>query len=151
MASWWLARAVLSVCVLLLAPPISAQNLAVPHHAAYVAQSLPPPPFLFGHRYRVSITMMNTGSETWTSAEGYRLGSQNPQDNTAWGLGRVELPHPVAPKQQVTFTFSIPAPPASAARDFQWGMVHEAVTWFGDATPSVAIEPKAPIAQTFNA
>jgi hypothetical protein len=35
--------------------------------------------------HRVSVTMMNTGSEIWTAAEGYRLGSQSPLDNMIWG------------------------------------------------------------------
>jgi hypothetical protein len=45
-----------------------------------------------GQRYPVSITFMNTGASTWTSAERYNLGSQSHQDNNIWQTsGRVPL------------------------------------------------------------
>ena len=108
-------------------------------------------PLLPGHTYRVSVTMLNTGSETWTSAEGYRLGSQNPRDNGTWGLSRVELPYPVAPNRQVTFSFWITAPATPAAYDFQWRMVHESFTWFGEVTPGVLVYAHQRAPQAFDA
>jgi hypothetical protein len=115
------------------------ENGAVLHQSVFVAQIAPASPLLAGHPYRVSVTMMNTGSETWTSAEGYRLGSQSPLDSTIWGPIRVELPYSVAPNQQVTFSFWITAPATPGTYVFQWRMVQESVAWFGDVTPGVPL------------
>ena len=37
--------------------------------------------------YITSVTFLNSGSVTWTDADNYHLGSQNPQDNLTWGAG----------------------------------------------------------------
>lgn len=87
------------------------------------------------------IIMKNTGSETWTAAAGYALGSQNPQDNTTWRKSRIPVPTSVASGQQVTFKFTgcyAPATPKTYA--FQWRMLKEGVEWFGPATPVVNVE-----------
>jgi len=49
--------------------------------------------------------MKNTGTTSWTAADSYRLGSQNPQDNWNWGINRVYLPagETIAPGQSKTF------------------------------------------------
>jgi hypothetical protein len=73
--------------------------------ATFVSQSVPrtrnP-----GQTAIVSITMRNTGTTTWTRAGGYRLGSQNPQDNDIWtGDTRIYLKpgESIAPGQSKTF------------------------------------------------
>lgn len=86
------------------------------------------------------IIMKNTGSETWTAAAGYALGSQNPQDNTTWRKSRIPVPTSIASGQQVTFKFTgcyAPATPKTYA--FQWRMLKEGVEWFGPATPVVNV------------
>jgi RHS repeat-associated protein len=88
--------------------------------------------------------MTNSGTSTWTSANNYGLGSQNPQDNTTWGLGRVALPSSVAPGAQVTFNFRVTAPSTSGTYNFQWRMVHDGVAWFGDYSPNVAVTDGSP-------
>ena len=96
-----------------------------------------------GNVYSVSVTMRNTGSTTWTAAQLYRLGSQNAQDNTIWGLGRVLLPHDVAPGADVTFNFNVTAPAVEPntifQANFQWRMVLDGVAWFGDYTTNVVV------------
>jgi len=96
-----------------------------------------------GQRYLVSITMRNTGQNAWTSGQGYRLGSWNPENNTTWGFSRVELPmNPdrtgritVRPGEQVTFQFNVTAPSVAGNYIFQWRMLREgAVGYFGDPT-----------------
>jgi hypothetical protein len=84
-----------------------------------------------GKSYAVSVTMQNTSGITWTAGQLFRLGSQDPQDNTIWGLGRVELPGPVAPGQQVTFNFTVTAPANPGTYNFRWRMVQDGVQWFG--------------------
>ena len=111
--------------------------LAVPQ-AVFVAQSVPA--FMApGRTYPVSVTMRNTGSVTWTPQDGIRLGSQGPQDNMTWGVGRVALPGSVEPGQQVTFIFNVTAPAQPGAYTFQWRMVQEMVQWFGAFTPATSV------------
>lgn len=112
---------------------------SVPRSATVVSQSVPA--YMdAGQTYQVSVTMQNNGGATWTQAEQYRLGSQNPHDNMTWGLGRVELPHSVPPGGQVTFTFYVTAPSYGGTYNFQWRMLQENVEWFGDHTPNVPVE-----------
>jgi hypothetical protein len=87
-----------------------------------------------GQTASVTVTMQNTGETAWTAAEGYQLGSQNPQDNQTWGINRVMLPNSVPPGSQATFTFNITAPSAPGIYNFQWRMVQDGVEWFGDIT-----------------
>jgi uncharacterized membrane protein len=109
-------------------------------NAVFVSQSVPNT-MTPGQTYSVSVTMTNTGNTTWNAPEKYRLGSKNPQDNTNWGFTRVSLPAAttVAPGQSYTFNFTVKAPGTPNTYAFQWRMVREAVAWFGDSTPSVAV------------
>ena len=92
-----------------------------------------------GQVYPVSVTMKNTGGTAWNTAQGYKLGSQNPQDNNQWGFGRVPLPNSVAPGEKVTFNFNVSAPTTNSVYNFQWQMLQETVQWFGDFTNNVAV------------
>jgi len=133
-------------------------NVAVAVNAATAAQSAMflgqnvPTTMVAGQSYPVSIAMQNTGTATWTSAQNYRLGAQNPQDNTTWGntmvvntsngpvtVGRVALPTSVAPGQQVAFSFNVTAPTVPGTYNFQWEMLQEGVAWFGDKSLNVAV------------
>ncbi len=75
--------------------------------------------------------MKNTGNTTWSTAGGYKLGSQNPENGTTWGLNRVALPGNVIPGQTVTFSFNITAPAAAGTYNFQWRIVREGIAWIG--------------------
>jgi parallel beta-helix repeat protein len=109
--------------------------------AQFVTQSVPGT-VNAGATAAVSVTMKNSGSSTWTAAGGYKLGSQNPQDNTTWGTGRVNLAggDSIAPGQQKTFTFNITAPAVTGPYNFQWRMLRENVAWFGVFSPNVVIQ-----------
>ena len=97
-----------------------------------------------GSGHNVSITFKNTGGTTWTGAEGYRLGTQNPGDNLTWALNRVTPDTAVAPGQQYTFQFAIKAPANASTYNFQWRMVKEYVAWFGAFTDNVAVTVGSP-------
>ncbi len=107
------------------------------NNSLFISQSVPSS-MTPGQTASVSITMKNTGTTTWTRAGSYKLGSQNPEDNTRWGLTRVLLPTSVsvAPGQQRTFTFNITAPTTPGTYNFQWRMVQDFVEWFGAFTPN---------------
>jgi poly(beta-D-mannuronate) lyase len=93
-----------------------------------------------GARRAVSVTMVNAGTAAWTREGGYRLGSQNPRDNRAWGLNRVELDEgeAVAPGQKKTFAFHA-SPQSTGTLSFQWRMVREGAHWFGDPSPETSV------------
>jgi len=106
--------------------------------AAFVSQTVPSS-MTPGQSAAVSVTMTNTGTNTWSAGAGYKLGSQNPQDNTTWGLNRVSLPGSVAPGASVTFTFNVTAPTASGTYNFQWRMIQEGAAYFGTPSTNVAV------------
>src|SRR5262249_41592301 len=102
------------------------------YSASFVTESVPGT-MIAGQSYSVSVTLKNTGTNTWTYAAGYKLGSWNPQDNFTWGFNRVLLPFggSVAPGATWTFAFTVKAPAASGTYNFQWRMLQELVVWFG--------------------
>ena len=80
--------------------------------------------------------MRNTGQSTWTRAAGYKLGTVDDEDPFYGPDTRVWLDESdsVAPGQTHTFEFELVAPGSGAVYTTDWQMVHEAVTWFGEAT-----------------
>jgi hypothetical protein len=95
-----------------------------------------------GQTQAATVTMKNTGLIPWVAGGNtpYRLGAQNPQDNTIWGLNRIDLPTSVVPPgESVTFNFTVTAPAQPGSYNFQWRMVIEGVEWFGDFTPNIDV------------
>lgn len=125
--------------------PNVAVTVAVPqprNDAQVVAQSAPSQ-MTSGKSYTVSVTLKNTGTTTWKSADGYLLGAQNPQDNQLWNGARVALGATVAPGQQYTFAFPVTAP-APGSYSMQWKMLREFVDWFGATSSSPVTVAGAP-------
>ncbi len=129
--------------------------------AGFVSQSVPST-MNAGSVYNVTVTYLNRGDEEWFCCSpptgdpytiaGFKLGSQNPQDNETWGSGkaRVLLPSTVTAGQQVTFSFTVTAPSTPSTYAFQWRMVCDncgfgAPGWFGDYSPlinvTVSVDP----------
>jgi uncharacterized membrane protein len=102
-------------------------------NAIFVSQSVPPGTMAPGQSIQVTFTLTNTGNTTWTEANNFKLGSQDPQDNSTWGTGRILLmpTDSIAPGQNKTFSFYITAPTTAGTYGFQWQMLQENVTWFG--------------------
>ena len=119
--------------------PASFQSNA----ATFVSQSVPST-MIAGQTYRVSVMMRNTGTTTWTAQSGYRLGSQNPENNGLWRLGRVQIPTTAGPGVDLAFNFDVTAPTTAGTYNFQWRMVWDGFVWFGDFTPNVAVTVNAP-------
>lgn len=107
--------------------------------AQFVSQTVPAV-MLAGMTQTVTIKFKNSGTLAWTSANNYKLGSQNPGDNIVWGARRVELSKTVAPGEIATFSFQIKAPLTAGTYNFQWRMVMEGVAWFGTLSTNVAIK-----------
>jgi hypothetical protein len=96
-----------------------------------------------GQTAGVAVSVRNLGTVTWAPGS-YRLGSQSPQDNGTWGTGRADLTGPVSPGQVATFQFAVTAPGAPGTYAFQWRMLEEGVTWFGDLTPLIHVSVGLP-------
>jgi hypothetical protein len=110
-------------------------------NAQFISQVGPPTDMIPGQTATVSVTMKNNGTTTWTNANSYRLGSQNPQDNSNWGFNRVSLSgtDSIVPGGSKTFTFTITAPTTAGPYNFKWKMVHDGVGWFGDPSTNLII------------
>ncbi|WP_363796440.1 RHS repeat-associated core domain-containing protein [Lysobacter firmicutimachus] len=112
---------------------------ALYNEAEFVSQTFSDtsPTMYSGETRTLSVQMRNTGTTTWSSSRAYALGSQNPRDNGNWGMGRVYLPHDVAPGQTVAFNMTLTAPQVSSRMVgyyVQWRMVQDGVEWFGQQT-----------------
>lgn len=82
----------------------------------------------------VTVTMKNSGTTTWTAANGYKLGDASGTPGQ-FGPTRAPLSASVAPNAQVTFSFSITAPATAGTYTFGWQMLREGVHWFGPYAP----------------
>ncbi|GDY20392.1 hypothetical protein LBMAG56_17370 [Verrucomicrobiota bacterium] len=118
--------------------------------AAFVSQIVPAT-LLTGRTNSVTVVLRNTGTTTWTSADGFALAAQNPLNNTVWGTNRIALAGPVAPGANATFTFNVVAPSVAGTKNFRWRMVQGAAGYFGDLSPNVPIVVTAPATNTNNA
>ena len=127
-------------CLALLALFSSMSEVhAQTNNAQFISQSVPAT-MVPGQTYNVSVRMKNTGTSTWTAGTNYKLGAQNPQDNTTWrASNRVLLTASVAPGDSYTFTFPVTAPSTQGTYNFQWRMVQDGVQWFGEYTGNVAV------------
>ena len=122
---------------------VSVTVLAPSNQSEFVSQTVPAA-MTAGEAYTVTIKMKNIGNTTWDPGTGYKLGSQNPQDNTTWFTNRAELTSPVPPGGVATFTFTVWAPGKAGSYNFQWRMLREGVEWFGPSTPNLVITVKNP-------
>ena len=115
---------------------------AIGNDAAFVSQEVPAN-MTAGQTYNVTVRLRNTGTNAWSEVAKYRLGSQNPLDNFTWGRARVLLPGDVAPGQEVAFSFPVTSPLTPGTYPFEWQMVQEGVTVFGQrsATATVVVAP----------
>jgi hypothetical protein len=91
-----------------------------------------------GSSHKVSITIQNTGTTTWSEAQNYRLGTVGDTDpfttSDYWNGNRIRLPASttVAPKQSVQFSFQMLAPAQPGTYLTDWRMVQDGKEWFGD-------------------
>ena len=112
------------------------ENLTSQIHATFVSMSGVPASITAGGSFAASVTFQNTGACTWTAANGYRLGSQNPENNTTWGTSRgySTASDAIAPGQSKTFTINAVAPSTAGTYGWGWRMVREGINWLGTPT-----------------
>ena len=90
-------------------------------------------------KYRVRVRMQNTGSQTWTQAGNFFLGT--PDGAIGWGVPSWHgVPGDVLPNQLVDFEFDITAPADitdPAVLPLRWKMLQSGgAGWFGGVSPS---------------
>ncbi len=80
------------------------------------------------------VTVVNTGTSTWTAADGYKLGAVGDSDPLYTSDSRVLLlpTDSVLPGGTHEFDIPIVGPSAPGAYVTDWQMVHESLQWFGD-------------------
>lgn len=87
-----------------------------------------------GKTYQVKVCFINNGDTEWTEANQYRLGAQNPQDNTIWIKDRIKLEkdEAIAPGEEKVFEFEIVTPKETGAQTIAFQMLREFYEWFGE-------------------
>ncbi|MCC6934469.1 MAG: hypothetical protein IT406_02115 [Candidatus Yanofskybacteria bacterium] len=131
-------------------PTLSATPAISPgagNNAQFISQNVPTT-MTPGSTAQVSLTFRNSGTTLWNKigspgdyGYAFRIKSQNPPDNTMWGIGFVPIPTaPIQPGQDAVFAFSITAPTQPGSYNFQWQMNEGLVGWFGQPSTNVAIQ-----------
>lgn len=118
----------------------AADVQAVERAATFISQVPPPTTMALGETANVSITMKNDGTLTWPANSEWGLGARNPENNSNWGLSRVQSTVDVNPGEEVTYNFVITAPlEITGTYNYQWWMLQDGVAWFGDLTPNIEV------------
>ncbi len=91
-----------------------------------------------GAKAQVVMRYRNPGPEKWPLGENFKLGTLQPQDNTTWGLNRVELPKATGAGEEVEFRFEITAPTTPGDYVLQLRPLKEMQGWFG--APSTPVK-----------
>jgi uncharacterized protein (DUF1800 family) len=110
-------------------------------NAQFVGQAVPAT-MVPGQSYNVSVTMQNTGTKQWGTAN-FQLVSQNPAGNTTWGSNSVGLSQTAPRGSTSTFNFAVSAPNTPGSYNFQWQMA-QGGTGFGQASTNVTVAVAAP-------
>lgn len=85
-----------------------------------------------GATFQLETRVDNVGSPiAFEPGLDFRIGSQNPQDNTTWGSNRWELGGDIPPNDGREITLSLKAPATTGTFPLSLRMVQDGVTWFG--------------------
>lgn len=124
-------------------------NVIDGNNAGFFEQSIPTM-MGAGTKYEVLIRYYNTGSRPWTF-DLYRLISQNPYNNTTWGLSSVQMgtTETINPGGLKQWYFKVQAPSTPGTYNMQWRMRRLGVEDFGDLTPNVAVVVRTPRNSSF--
>ncbi len=84
-----------------------------------------------GQPLEVRVTFRNTGTTTWTHADGYRLASAGDIDPFTEARQLLGPGESIAPNQEKTFTFEITGPLVPGIYHVEWQMLREGLDRFG--------------------
>jgi len=108
-------------------------------NAQFISQNMPGT-LNPGQSIVVTILMKNNGTVAWSDTTNYKLGSQNPANNTTWGPNRATMPKWTPVGFTVSFQFTITAPTTAGTYNFQWQMWNSTSGFFGALTPNIAVQ-----------
>lgn len=91
-----------------------------------------PDAMIAGNTYTVHLAVKNTGTSTWTDADGYELGAVNHSDPFAASRQALSANESVASGQVKSFTITMKAPSMPGRYTTDWQMVHGS-QWIGTA------------------
>ncbi|MBK8553611.1 MAG: hypothetical protein IPL53_22165 [Ignavibacteria bacterium] len=90
-----------------------------------------------GQDYTVSITIVNTGRNTWVRGDNFYLKLYDESDNNyqsdVWGVNKVDIPYDIKPSDKANMIFKITAPKTSGVYSQKWAMVSNN-EFFGEYT-----------------
>jgi glucose/arabinose dehydrogenase len=122
----------------------------LPLEATYTVA--PPTTWQVGETKSYSITLTNTGSETWLNSGNSRVNLGVYFAGTTSVPPRFALPNSVAPGQSVTFNVSAQAPATGGAYVLVHRLVKETEAWFDQISrTTVNVTTNAPLAATYSA
>jgi hypothetical protein len=103
-----------------------------PWNASWVSDNTPSR-MVQGASQPVSVTVRNTGTNTWPAAQvrlSYHWVDEVTGQSVVWDGNRGTLPSDVARNQQVTVPINVAAPPAPGRYRLQYDLVYEGQFWF---------------------
>jgi RHS repeat-associated protein len=103
--------------------------ITVQSNFSQIVSSAAPATMVHGVKYPVTVVMRNSGTTTWTAADGYALAPV--PDGTTWTVNRIPVTGTVAPNANATFSFEVTAPGQVGAYPFQWQVLQEGKESFG--------------------
>jgi hypothetical protein len=116
---------------------------ALPYDSQFVSQTVPSSAQP-GQQFSVSLKWLNTGAQSWSGSAGFKVRSQNPENNTTWGGNTVQTTAIVQPGQHFDTTFTATAPLAPGTYSFQWQLFQEGAGFFGQASIAVQVTISEP-------
>ena len=90
---------------------------------------------------QVTVSVSNIGTNTWTLASSYGIGTQAPANNNTWGVSSISLNagDSIAPGSRKNFTVNLKAPSAVGIYPLQWQMAH-AGQFFGEISDLLQVQ-----------
>lgn len=110
-----------------------------PYDSQFISQTVPAT-VLPNQPFSVNIKFLNLGSQSWDSASGLTLRSQNPVGNITWGGATVQLGGIIiTPGKLLDVTFTAVSPRNFGTYDFQWQLYQDSTGLFGQMSANVSL------------
>jgi hypothetical protein len=105
-------------------PVVNVNVVATGTDAASLGTLVAPSTIDAGHDFNASVSFVNTGSNTWSAAAGYRVVSVSPLLNSTWGPATMALTATAFPGSQANFIGRFNAPTTPGDYAFIWSLEH---------------------------
>jgi hypothetical protein len=92
-----------------------------------------------GEYFQINLHWANTGSVTWSGEINCAIASQNPPDNTIWGVSRQPLSISIISGNELEMGFHVTAPARPGLYPMQWQLRQEQEGFFGEPSTDVLV------------